>query len=81
MATKVAYSFEAQRKVKAMALELKPNIKAFHEDNGQDMLLKGEVDLVLEYNGDIAQAMVEDKDFFNAPAPETTNAPTKLAAQ
>jgi spermidine/putrescine transport system substrate-binding protein len=48
--------------IEAMMIKQKPNIKAFHEDNGQDMLLKGEVDLVLEYNGDIAQAMVEDKD-------------------
>jgi spermidine/putrescine transport system substrate-binding protein len=37
-------------------------VKAFHEDNGQDLLLSGEVDLVLEYNGDIAQIMTEDDD-------------------
>ena len=29
----------------------------------------------------LLKAMVEDKDFFNTPQPETTNAPTKLAAQ
>jgi hypothetical protein len=29
----------------------------------------------------LLKAMVEDKDYFNAPAPETTSAPTKLAAQ
>ena len=46
--------------IEAMMIKQKPNIKSFHEDNGQDMLLKGEVDVVLEYNGDIAQAMVED---------------------
>ena len=40
----------------------KPNVKKFHEDDGQDLLLKGDCDLVLEYNGDIAQIMVEDKD-------------------
>ncbi len=40
----------------------KPNIKAFHEDNGQDLLLSGEVDVVMEYNGDIAQVMAEDPD-------------------
>ena len=45
-------------------IKQKPNIKAFHEDNGQDLLLKGEVDLVLEYNGDIAQIMAEDPDVF-----------------
>jgi hypothetical protein len=29
----------------------------------------------------LLKAMVEDKDFFSAPPPETTSAPTKLAAQ
>ncbi|MGL4543457.1 MAG: ABC transporter substrate-binding protein [Polymorphobacter sp.] len=48
--------------VEAMLIKQKPNIKAFHEDNGQDMLLAGDVDLVLEYNGDIAQIMTEDPD-------------------
>ena len=48
--------------IEAMMIKQKPHIKAFHEDNGQDLLLKGEVDLVLEYNGDIAQAMAEDED-------------------
>ncbi len=48
--------------IEAMMIKQKPNIKAFHEDNGQDLLLKGEVDLVLEYNGDIAQIMTEDED-------------------
>jgi spermidine/putrescine transport system substrate-binding protein len=45
-----------------MLIKQKPNIKAFHEDNGQDLLASGDVDLVLEYNGDIAQLMTEDKD-------------------
>jgi spermidine/putrescine transport system substrate-binding protein len=40
----------------------RPYIKSFHEDNGQDLLLSGEVDLVMEYNGDIAQIMEEDDD-------------------
>jgi spermidine/putrescine transport system substrate-binding protein len=48
--------------IEALMIKQKPHIKAFHEDNGQDLLLKGEVDLVLEYNGDIAQAMAEDED-------------------
>lgn len=48
--------------IEAMMLKQKPNVKAFHIDNGQDMLMRGEVDLVLEYNGDIAQKMVEDDD-------------------
>lgn len=53
---------ELVQKIEAMLIKQKPNIKAFHEDNGQDLLLSGEVDLVLEYNGDIAQIMAEDDD-------------------
>jgi spermidine/putrescine transport system substrate-binding protein len=49
-------------KIEAMLIKQKPFIKAFHDDNGQDMLLSREVDLVLEYNGDIAQAMKDDPD-------------------
>ena len=45
-----------------MMTKQKPFVKAFHQDNGQDLLVKGEVDLVLEYNGDIAQKMVDDDD-------------------
>lgn len=49
-------------RITQMMIKQKPFVKVFHEDNGQDLLLKGEVDLVLEYNGDIAQAMTEDDD-------------------
>jgi spermidine/putrescine transport system substrate-binding protein len=49
-------------KIEAMMIKQKPFVKAFHEDNGQDLLASGEVDLVLEYNGDIAQVMLEDDD-------------------
>ena len=48
--------------VEAMLIRQKPNIRVFHEDNGQDLLLAGDVDLVMEYNGDIAQIMEEDDD-------------------
>jgi spermidine/putrescine transport system substrate-binding protein len=48
--------------IEAMMIKQKPFVKAYHDDNGQDLLLRGEVDLVLEYNGDIAQKMAEDKD-------------------
>jgi spermidine/putrescine transport system substrate-binding protein len=48
--------------IAAMMIKQKPNVKKFHEDDGQDLLLKGDCDVVLEYNGDIAQAMVEDDD-------------------
>ena len=50
------------KQIEPMLLKQKPNIKAFHEDNGQDLLMSKEVDLVLEYNGDMAQAMKEDDD-------------------
>lgn len=53
---------EMIKQVETMLTKQKANVKAFHEDNGQDLLLSGEVDLVLEYNGDIAQIMEEDED-------------------
>ena len=56
------YSPELMKQVEEMLTKQKPNIKVFHEDNGQDLLQSREIDLVLEYNGDIAQRMVEDKD-------------------
>jgi spermidine/putrescine transport system substrate-binding protein len=49
-------------RITAMMIKNKPNIKIFHDDNGQDLLLGGEVDLVLEYNGDIAQAIARESD-------------------
>ncbi len=49
-------------RIEAMLTKQKPYIAAFHDDNGQDLLLAGDVDLVIEYNGDIAQVMREDKD-------------------
>ena len=39
-----------------------PRIKAFHSDDGQDLLLNKAVDLVAEFNGDVAQVMLEDSD-------------------
>ncbi len=53
---------ELIKKAEALLTKQKPNIKTFHEDNGQDLLLAGEIDVVMEYNGDIAQVMVEDDD-------------------
>ena len=38
----------------------KRHIKVFADDNGQDLLASGEVDLCQEWNGDIAQLMTED---------------------
>ena len=53
---------EMVTQIEKMLIKQKPYVKAFHDDNGQDMLLAGDVDLVLEYNGDIAQVMKEDPD-------------------
>jgi spermidine/putrescine transport system substrate-binding protein len=53
---------ELIKQAEALLIKQKPNIKSFHEDNGQDLLLSGEVDVVMEYNGDIAQIMTEDED-------------------
>lgn len=45
-----------------MIIAQKSRITAFAPDNGQDLLLAGEVDLAQEWNGDILQAMDEDDD-------------------
>ncbi|MDU8943664.1 ABC transporter substrate-binding protein [Ovoidimarina sediminis] len=45
-----------------MIIAQKSKITAFAPDNGQDLLLAGEVDLAQEWNGDILQAMDEDDD-------------------
>jgi spermidine/putrescine transport system substrate-binding protein len=49
-------------RVAQMYIRQKPNIKIFHHDEGQDLLLSGDIDIVMEYNGDIAQVMSEDPD-------------------
>ena len=49
-------------RVAEMYIRQKPNIKIFHNDEGQDLLLAGDIDIVMEYNGDIAQVMEEDSD-------------------
>ena len=50
------------KKIEAMLIKQKPNVLKFHEDDGQDLLMSKEVDIVMEYNGDIAQKMAEDDD-------------------
>ena len=44
----------------------KPHLKLFAPDNGQDLLLSGEVDIAMEWNGDMLQAMAEDDDLSYA---------------
>ena len=48
--------------VAEMYIRQKPNIKVFHHDDGQDLLLAGDIDLVIDYNGDVARVMLEDPD-------------------
>ena len=40
----------------------KKNIKVFADDNGQDLLVSGEVVIAQEWNGDILQVMADDDD-------------------
>ncbi|MFQ5412813.1 MAG: spermidine/putrescine ABC transporter substrate-binding protein, partial [Phycisphaerae bacterium] len=63
----LGYSYNSKnpaeiKKVEEMLIRQKPHIKVFAEDNGQDLLASGEVDLTMEWNGDILQVMEEDDD-------------------
>jgi len=60
-------------KARDLLIKQKPNIKAFAPDNGQDLLLSGEVDLVMEWNGDIISVMSEDEDIAYIVPKEGTN--------
>ena len=46
----------------ALLKKAKKYAKVFAKDNGQDLLLSGEVDLAMEWNGDIIQVQEEDDD-------------------
>ncbi len=50
------------KEVEELLIRQKKHIKTFAEDNGQDLLASGEVDLTMEWNGDILQVMDEDDD-------------------
>lgn len=53
-------------------IKAKPNIKAFTPDTGQDLLISGEVDVVMEWSGDILQVMAEDDELtYVVPAEGT----------
>ncbi|MGH6912746.1 MAG: polyamine ABC transporter substrate-binding protein, partial [Geminicoccales bacterium] len=45
-----------------LLIKAKPRVRAIAPDTGQDLLIAGEVDITLEYNGDILQVMEEDDD-------------------
>jgi spermidine/putrescine transport system substrate-binding protein len=52
---------EIEQAIEALILA-KPHIKTFAPDTGQDLLISGEVDVCMEWNGDILQVMEEDDD-------------------
>ena len=63
----LGYSYNSKdpteiKQAEELIIKQKPHIKVFADDNGQDLLLSGEVDLTMEWNGDILQVMVEDDD-------------------
>jgi spermidine/putrescine transport system substrate-binding protein len=66
-------NMEELNKVKDLLIAHKKNIKQFGADNGQDLLASGEVDLCLEYNGDIAQVMADDEDLAYIVPKEGSN--------
>lgn len=56
-----------------LLIKQKQHIKAFAPDEGQNMLIAGDVDIVMEWNGDINQVMVEDPDLSYVIPKEGTN--------
>ncbi len=63
----LGYSFNSTnpdeiRQAEELIIANKKNIKVFADDNGQDLLAAGEVDLAQEWNGDLLQVMEEDDD-------------------
>jgi len=53
---------EHVRRAADLLIRQKPNIALFHDDDGQSLLEAGDIDIVIEYNGDVAQVMREDPD-------------------
>src|SRR5687767_10730220 len=53
---------EELKKAEELLIANKKNVKVYADDNGQDLLASGEVDLAQEWNGDIIQVMADDKD-------------------
>jgi spermidine/putrescine transport system substrate-binding protein len=53
---------EELKKAEELLIANKKNVKVYADDNGQDLLASGEVDLAQEWNGDVLQVMADDKD-------------------
>ena len=74
----LGYSFNSVdpaelQKAQDLLIAQKKYVKVFADDNGQDLLASGEVVACQEWNGDIAQVMVEDEDLTYAVPKEGTN--------
>lgn len=74
----LGYSYNSKdpkqiKQAEELIIKQKPHIKVFAEDNGQDLLLSGEVDLTVEWNGDILQVMEEDDDIAYVVPKEGSN--------
>jgi spermidine/putrescine transport system substrate-binding protein len=50
------------KKAEELLIANKKNVKVYADDNGQDLLASGEVDLAQEWNGDVIQVMKDDPD-------------------
>jgi spermidine/putrescine transport system substrate-binding protein len=64
---------EELAKAKDLLISAKKFVKKYADDNGQDLLAQGEVDMTMEYNGDIAQLMLEDEDITYVVPKEGSN--------
>ncbi len=74
----LGYSYNSKnpneiKEAEELLIKQKPHVKVFAEDNGQDLLLSGEVDLTMEWNGDILQVMAEDDDISYVVPKEGSN--------
>jgi spermidine/putrescine transport system substrate-binding protein len=57
-------------KARDLLIKQKPHIKAFAPDEGQNMLIGGDADIVMEWNGDVLSVMQEDDDLAFATPKE-----------
>ena len=56
------------KQAEELIIARKRNFKVFADDNGQDLLASGEVDIAQEWNGDLLQVMEEDDEItLNVP--------------
>jgi spermidine/putrescine transport system substrate-binding protein len=55
-------------KAKELLIASSKNVKAIAQDDGQEMLVKGEADIVVEYSGDIFQKIAECQEDTNCKA-------------